>query len=85
LLAVSHLHGFNAEVIDLVAPPDSPIVRKPLSKIGASLSGNVIIGSVFRDGKWVAAVGDTHIQAGERVIVVCNSLHLKEVRELFSF
>jgi len=85
LLAVSHLHGFNAEVVDLVAPPDSPITRKPLSKVSSSHSGNLIIGSVFRDGKWLAAVGDTHIQAGERVIVVCNSLHLKDVRELFSF
>lgn len=85
LLAVSHLHGFNAEVVDLVAPPDSPIVSRPLSRLDPSFTGHVIIGSVYRDDRWQAAVGDTHIQPGERVIVVCDSLHLKDVRELFSF
>lgn len=85
LLSVSHMHGFDAEVVDLVAPPKSPITRKPLSQLNTVLSGIIIIGSVFRDGKWVAAVGDTHIQAGERVIVICSSLHLKDVRKLFLF
>jgi Trk K+ transport system NAD-binding subunit len=29
------------------------------------------------------AVGDTHIQSDERVIVVCVSPHLKDVQKLF--
>ncbi len=85
LLSVSHLHGFDAEVIDLLAPPGSLITRKPLSEFYSLISGKIIIGSVFRDDKWVAAVGNTQIQEGERVIVICASQHFKNLRELFSF
>jgi trk system potassium uptake protein TrkA len=33
LLTVAHLHGFEAEVVELVAAEDSPITRKPLAKL----------------------------------------------------
>ncbi|MBU4208298.1 MAG: Trk system potassium transporter TrkA [Proteobacteria bacterium] len=83
LLSVAHLHGFEAEVVELVAAPGSPITRKPLSKMDSSYYGKIMIGSIFRDGEWKVAVGDTHIHANERVIVVCTSPHLKDVQELF--
>ena len=84
LLSVMHMHGFDAEVVDLIASPGSPVTRKPLAKLDTTLSGHIIIGSVFRDGIWSTAVGDTHIQEGDRAIVICNSDYLKEVRKLFS-
>ncbi len=83
LLSVAHLHGFDAEVVELIAAPDSQITHKPLSKMDSSYYGKIIIGGIFRDGKWQIAVGDTHILAKERVIVVCTSLHLKDVQRLF--
>ncbi len=85
VLSMSHMHGFDAEVVDLLAAPDSTITKKPLVQLAASgdLWNNIIIGSVFRDGKWETAVGNTHIQKGDRVIVICNSLFIKQVRELF--
>jgi trk system potassium uptake protein TrkA len=85
LLSVSHLHGFNAEVVDLVAPPGSPITKKPLAQLQSAIAGKIIIGSVYRDDKWEAAVGDTQIQEGERVIVICGSQYFKDLRELFLF
>ena len=84
LLSVMHMHGFDAEVVDLIAAPGSPITRKPLAKLDASFVGHIIIGSVFSDGSWTTAVGSTHIQEGNRAIVICNSDFLKEVRKLFS-
>lgn len=84
VLSVLHMHGFDAEVIDLLAAKGSPITRKPLAKLDTALSGHIIIGSVFRDGTWSTAVGSTHIQEGERAIVICNADYLKEVRKLFS-
>ena len=45
--------------------------------------GKIIIGAVFRNGEWQVAVGDTHIQDNESAIVVCTSLHLKDVQMLF--
>lgn len=82
-LAVAHLHGFDTEVVELVAAPKSPITKKPLSKLDNFFHDKLLIGAVFRDGKWQIAVGDTHIQADEPVIVICNSRHLKDVRKLF--
>jgi len=83
LLSMTHVHGFDVDVVDLIAAPNSPITKKPLAKLYKSLSGNIIIGSIFRDGKWETAIGSSHIQKGDRVIVITNSLHLKDVRELF--
>ncbi|MDH3392107.1 MAG: Trk system potassium transporter TrkA [Desulfobulbaceae bacterium] len=85
LLSVSHLHGFGSDVVDLLAPPGSPITRKPLAQLQSTIAGKIVIGSVFRNNEWVAAVGDTHIQEGERVIVICGSQYFRDLRELFLF
>ena len=83
LLSVAHLHGFDAEVVELVAAPNSQITRKPLSKLDPEFYGKIIIGGIFRDNEWQIAVGNTHILADEQVIVVCTSHHLKDVQRLF--
>ncbi len=82
-LSVAHLHGFDTEVVELAAAEKSPITQKPLSKLDTFFQDKLIIGAVFRDEGWQIAVGDTHIQAGESVIVICLSKHLKDVRKLF--
>jgi len=84
LLSVAHLHGFDAEVVEILAVPNSPITRIPLSKLDPSFHGKILIGGVFRGDQWQIAVGDTRILPNERVIVVCKSLHLKDVQKLFS-
>lgn len=83
MLSVSHMHGFDAEVVDLIAAPKSRITRRNLANLDSKLSEHIIVGSVFRDGKWETAVGETQVNAGDRAIVICDSLHLKDVRELF--
>jgi trk system potassium uptake protein TrkA len=83
LLSVAHLHGFDAEVVEIVAAKKSPITRKPLAKMASSFSGKMIIGGVYRNKKWETAVGSTHVREGERAIVVCTSYHLKDVQVLF--
>jgi len=83
LLSVAHLHGFEAEMVEIVAETDSQITRKPLSKLDSSYYGKFLIGAVFRDNEWQIAVGDTHIHANERAIVVCTSLSLRDVQDLF--
>ncbi len=83
LLSVANLHGFDAEMVEIVAAPNSPITRKPLSRLDPSYSGKLMIGGIFREGKWLVAVGDTHIKKNEQVIVTCRSQHLKDVQQLF--
>jgi trk system potassium uptake protein TrkA len=70
-------------MVEIVAEPNAPITRKPLSKLDPSHYGKIIIGAIFRDGEWRVAVGDTHIQEHERAIVVCTMLALKDVQQLF--
>jgi trk system potassium uptake protein TrkA len=83
LLSVAHLHGFDAEVVEILAAPNSPITRIPLSKIDPSFHGKILIGGFYRGGQWKVAVGDTRLLPEERVIVFCKSMHLKDVRKLF--
>jgi trk system potassium uptake protein TrkA len=83
LLSVAHLHGLEAEVVEIVAASNSPITRKPLSKMDPNFYGKIMIGAIHRDDAWQVAVGDTHIQSDERVIVVCLSQHLRDVQKLF--
>ena len=82
LLAVAHMHGCDAEVLELVAEADAPITRKPLKELGG-LKDRIIIGSVWRGGEWTIAVGTTRIAAGEKVIGVCASRHLPDLQRLF--
>ena len=83
LISVAHMHGFDADVVEIVAAPGAPITKKPLAKINLLSTGNILIGSVFRHGEWRIAVGDTHIKANERVIVICLSIYLRDVHKLF--
>ncbi|MBF0287960.1 MAG: Trk system potassium transporter TrkA [SAR324 cluster bacterium] len=84
LLAVAHLHGVDAEVIEIVAGHDSAITRKPLHKLRSLLDNDgIIIGAVLRDNEWHIAAGDTQVRNGERVIVVCTSLNLKQIGKIF--
>ncbi len=82
-ISVAHLHGFDTEVVELVAAEKSIITKKPLSKLDSFFYDKLIIGAVFRDNKWLIAVGNTHIQPGESVIAICTSRHLKDMRKLF--
>lgn len=84
LINVAHLHGFDAEAVELVAAPNSLITKWPLAKLDPSYQGKILVGAFYRDGVWQIAVGKTHIRANERVIVICLSMQLNAIRHLFS-
>ena len=81
LLSVGHLHGCDAEVVELVAEAKAPIVGVPLYQVGGT-RGKLLIGGVRRDGEWEIAVGSTVVKAGDRVIGICASRHLPELQRL---
>ena len=84
LLSVAHLHGVDAEVLELVASTDSEITRKPLKKLASYFKKhNIIIGGVLQNGDWEVAVGTTKVQPNSRVVVVCSSRQLRNVQKLF--
>ena len=82
MLSVAHLHGCDAEVVEMVADEGSPITRGPLFEI-AGMKDRILIGGVFRKGTWQIAIGATHVQAGDKVIAICTSDHLKDLERLF--
>ena len=84
LLSVAHLHGVDAEVIELLAATGSEIAGKPLKNLAKNFrQHNILIGGVEQDGVWKVAVGSTEIQPHNRVVAVCSSQHLNKVRQLF--
>jgi trk system potassium uptake protein TrkA len=83
LISVAHLHGFDAEVVELRAGAGAPITRKPLAQLDPTYRGKLLVGAVRRDGHYHVALGQTRIEPGERAIVVCHSTMLKTVRTLF--
>ncbi len=84
LLSVAHLHGVDAEVVELIASPKSDITQKPLKKLAKYFcQNNILIGGVEQDGVWKVAVGTTEIKPQNRVVAVCPSQNLNKVRQLF--
>jgi trk system potassium uptake protein TrkA len=81
MLSVAHLHGFEAEVVELVAEEGAPITRKPLYQLNG-MKDKIIIGGICRQGEWDIAVGSTHVQPGDTVIGICTSNHLRDLQRL---
>ncbi len=71
----------NAEIIKLVAHPDSKIVSKPVSQL--NLPKEVTIGGLIRDGKGFLVEGHTRIDPGDHVLVFCQIGSLPKVERLF--
>ena len=84
LLSVAHLHGVDAEVVEVVASPGSEITKKPLKKIASYLKKyEIIIGGIHQNGNWEIAVGASEVQPGSRVVLVCSSRNLRNIHKLF--
>jgi trk system potassium uptake protein TrkA len=83
-LSVARLYGVDAEVVELVAAPKSRITRYSLATVPGTrdVRGKVIIGGVFHDGEWRTAVGDTRVEAGDKVIAVCRPDSLPDLERL---
>ncbi len=71
----------DVEVIELTAGEKSPICGAPLMNL--NLPTNMTIGGVVRNGKGMVAVGTTHIQPGDSVIVFCGIESISKIKKLF--
>ncbi|MFA9614885.1 MAG: NAD-binding protein, partial [Deltaproteobacteria bacterium] len=79
---VASLPEVKAEVLELVAEPDSPITRKPLKDF--KFPKNSIIGAICREEEVVLASGDSHVRAGEPVVVFCHEDAVPQIEKLFT-
>ena len=78
---IKYMSGTNAEVLEYIVAPDTEITKKPLKDM--RFPANAIIGGVVRGSESFIAVGDTHIQAYDRVAVFALPEAVKEVDKFF--
>ena len=78
---VRYMSGTEAEVLEYTVAPDSKITRSPLKDI--EFPRNAIIGGVIRGSDSFIAVGNTHIEAYDRVAVFALPDAVKEVDKFF--
>lgn len=78
---IKYMSGTNAEVLEFIVAPDTKITKAPLKEM--NFPKNAIIGGVIRGNESYIAVGDTHIQAYDRVAVFALPEAVKEVDKFF--
>ena len=71
----------DAEVVDLTAQNNSSITLKPVMEL--RLPKGITLGGMVRNGQGQTVTGQTHIQPGDQVVVICRNEKIEAVQELF--
>ena len=80
--AIRCLTGSEAEVLEFIVKPNSPATKNKIKDL--RLPHDVIIGGIVRGDKVFIAVGDTAIQAYDRVVVFSMPDSIAKVGEYFN-
>ena len=78
---IKYMSGTNAEVLEYIVAPDTKITKCPLKDM--NFPQHAIIGGIIRGNDSFIAVGDTYIQAYDRVAVFALPEAIKEVDRFF--
>ncbi len=78
---VRYMSGTDAEVMEYTVAPGSAITKAPLSEL--DFPKNAIIGGVIRGGESFIAVGNTRIEAYDRVAIFALPETIKEIDRFF--
>ena len=78
---VKYMGGTDAEILEYTVSPGSPITKKPLKDL--HFPENAIIGGVIRGSDSFIAVGDTQIEAYDRVAVFALPASVSAVDKFF--
>jgi len=78
---IKYMSGTNAEVLEYIVAPETKITKAPLKDM--NFPRNAIIGGVIRGNESYIAVGDTKIEAYDRVAVFALPDAVKEVDKFF--
>ena len=79
---VRYISGTAAEVLEYTAAPESLITRTAIREAGFPV--NAIIGGIIRGNETLIAVGDTRVEAYDRVVVFALPEAVKEVDRFFN-
>ena len=78
---IKYMSGTNAEVLEYIVAPETAITKHMLKDM--NFPKNAIIGGIIRGNEGIIAVGDTQIQAYDRVAVFALPEAVKEVDKFF--
>ncbi len=81
VISIQSFTAIDAQVIELVVHKNSKVTKKPLREL--DFPKDAIIGGVIRGENIFIAVGDTHLQANDKVVVVCLSEYTNKITKLF--
>ncbi len=79
--SIKCLSGIDAEAIELVARPGSPITKKPIRKL--KVPEGAIIGGIVRGEESFIATGDFEVKEDDRVVVFTLPHAIHKVEKLF--
>lgn len=80
--SIKCLSGIDAEAMELIAKPNSPITRKPIKEL--NFPKGAIIGGVVRGKESFIATGDLQIADYDKVIVFSLPQAIQKVDKLFN-
>jgi len=81
VVALASIEGIDADVLEYVAGPNSPITKKPIKDL--DFPKEAIIGGIVKGEKSFIAVGDTEIAAGDKVVVFSLPGGMKKIEKFF--
>lgn len=81
IVSTTTLQGIDAEVLEYVVKQNSPITKKPVKLL--KFPKNAIIGGYVRGEKGYIAVGDSKIQANDKVVVFSLPGAISKVENFF--
>lgn len=82
IVSLASLQGVDAEALEYVVKAKSPATKNPIKKL--SFSDHAIIGGYVRNGKGHIAVGDTQLEANDRVVVFSLPGSISKIEKFFS-
>ncbi|HQQ12518.1 MAG TPA: TrkA C-terminal domain-containing protein, partial [Bacteroidales bacterium] len=81
VLNLKCLSGIEADALEMIARPGSPITKKPLNKL--NVPEGSIIGGIVRDEKAYIATADFQVQDNDKVVVFVLPYAIHKVEKLF--
>jgi len=76
------LTNVDAVVMEFIVNKNSPVTKRSVKDL--QLPDNVNIGALIRNGGGITVNGDTHIAAGDHVIVFCMADSVRKLDHFFS-
>lgn len=81
VVAMTKLNNMNAELLEFVVTPKSPVCNQYIRDI--DLPRSAVIGGVIRNGEGIIALGDFRIQNRDRLVVCSLPQSINKVEKFF--